>query len=117
MPTQLNRCAYQRLVDDDIAWLRQQPTTLERNHIECVLRESVDGIYGPGDDPRDAMWAGYRGKAQEQIPVRSTPADHLWLFRRVGEIGERLSQLRATVEESVMRRLDQLERTVSSLRG
>lgn len=48
MPTTLNRAAYQRLIDEDIAELQKLPDTLERRHIEDVLRWSVAAIY---DDP------------------------------------------------------------------
>ena len=41
----LNKEAYQELVDEDIAWLLKQPDTLERKHIECVLRDSVYRLY------------------------------------------------------------------------
>ena len=33
----LNREAYTKLVDEDLTWLRKQPRTLERDHIEAVL--------------------------------------------------------------------------------
>jgi hypothetical protein len=42
---QLNREKYDELISEDIEWLRQQPETHWRNHIECVLRESSKLIY------------------------------------------------------------------------
>jgi hypothetical protein len=45
MPTRLNREAYQKLIDEDVAWLEQQPRTLERDHVIAVLRASVDHEY------------------------------------------------------------------------
>jgi hypothetical protein len=34
----LNKDAYERLIDEDLAWLREQPRTLERDHIEQCLQ-------------------------------------------------------------------------------
>ena len=41
MRMELNRAALQRLFDEDIEWLLQQPRTLERDHIEAVLRNYI----------------------------------------------------------------------------
>lgn len=38
MPSELNTAAYQQILDEDLEWLRRQPRTLERDHIECCLR-------------------------------------------------------------------------------
>jgi hypothetical protein len=38
--------AYQELIDGDIEWLLRQPRDLERDHIEAVLRKSVELLYG-----------------------------------------------------------------------
>lgn len=46
----LSRAAYQRLVDEDVAWLLRQPRTLEREHIIAVVRASVVSEYGPPTD-------------------------------------------------------------------
>jgi hypothetical protein len=43
--TQLSREKYEELISEDIEWLRQQPETLWRNHIESILRESANLIY------------------------------------------------------------------------
>lgn len=48
MSMQLGRSGYQLLVDGDLAWLDQQPRTLERDHIRIVLEASVDLLY-PGE--------------------------------------------------------------------
>jgi len=45
MSRKLTRAAYQRLIDKDIAELRKLPETLERRHIEDVLRASVASEY------------------------------------------------------------------------
>lgn len=41
MSCKLNRSAYQRLIDENIAWLMKFPRTLEREHTIFVLRDSV----------------------------------------------------------------------------
>lgn len=42
----VSRRAYQELIDGDIEWLLRQPRDLERDHIEAVLRKSVELLYG-----------------------------------------------------------------------
>lgn len=44
--TRLNRYAYEKLVSEDVAWLLQQPHTLERDHVEAVLRWSITQLFG-----------------------------------------------------------------------
>lgn len=43
--TQLNKQAYQQLIDEDIEFLNQLPNTQERRHIQAVLEEHVKIIY------------------------------------------------------------------------
>lgn len=43
---EISRRAYQELIDGDIEWLLRQPRDLERDHIEAVLRKSVELLYG-----------------------------------------------------------------------
>lgn len=45
---EISRRAYQELIDGDIEWLLRQPRDLERDHIEAVLRKSVELLYGKG---------------------------------------------------------------------
>lgn len=45
MGTTLNRHAYQRLIDEDLEWLLKQPRTLERDHIEAIVRASLHNEY------------------------------------------------------------------------
>ena len=45
---EISRIAYQELIDGDIEWLLRQPRDLERDHIEAVLRKSVELLYGKG---------------------------------------------------------------------
>ena|SRR5688572_21499065 len=50
MPSKLNRPAYERLIQEDIEWLLTMPRTLEREHIEALLRDSAN-VYYPNGDP------------------------------------------------------------------
>lgn len=43
MPTTLNRRSYNKLLSEDLQWLLAQPRTLERDHIEQVLRHQQRG--------------------------------------------------------------------------
>jgi hypothetical protein len=47
MPTTINREAYAKLIAGDLAWLEQQPRTLEREHIAAVLRDSIARYAAP----------------------------------------------------------------------
>ena len=49
MSMQLCKEAYQKLIDEDIEWLLKQPRDVERDHIEAVLKKSVDLLYGKDD--------------------------------------------------------------------
>lgn len=58
---QLNRQAYQKLVDEDLEWLSKQPRTLEREHIEIIVRNSVRAYYGDETEhPTDRILADIR---------------------------------------------------------
>lgn len=60
MPTKLNRSAYEQLVAEDLAWLDQQPRSLERDHIRVIVQASVNLIYGPPPQPVGAgCWEVY----------------------------------------------------------
>ena len=46
MGTKLNRNGYENLINEDIIWLLENaPRSLERDHIEEVLKSSVDLLY------------------------------------------------------------------------
>ena len=45
MSIQICREAYQELIDGDLQWLLKQSESLERDHIEAVLRKSVINYY------------------------------------------------------------------------
>jgi len=44
MATTLNREAFERICAENLEWLRKQPRSLERDHIELLLM-SAPGIY------------------------------------------------------------------------
>lgn len=46
MSMQICKEAYQKLINEDLQWLLKQPKSLERDHIEAVLRKSVELLYG-----------------------------------------------------------------------
>lgn len=48
MGSTMNRQAYENLIADDLAWLSKQPHSLEKMHIEDVLRCSPERVYGNG---------------------------------------------------------------------
>lgn len=43
----MTRDAYERLIAEDLAWLAEQPRTLEREHIRGVVERSADHEYAP----------------------------------------------------------------------
>lgn len=45
MGTTMNRRTYEKMVFEDIEWLLKQPRTVERIHIEQVLRDSPRRLY------------------------------------------------------------------------
>lgn len=45
MSGRLTREAYQKLIDENRDWLAQQPRTLEREHIDAILKCAVEYEY------------------------------------------------------------------------
>ena len=45
MSIQICKSAYQKLIDSDIEWLLKPLRDIERDHIEAVLRKSVELLY------------------------------------------------------------------------
>lgn len=45
-PRQLTRTGFDRLIDGDMVWLAKQPRSLERDHIEELLRNATAMYYG-----------------------------------------------------------------------
>lgn len=50
MPSTVNRKTYEWLIYGDLVWLLAQPRSLERDHIEAVLRDSAERLYGKAPD-------------------------------------------------------------------
>lgn len=50
MGTPLNKTAYEKLIEENLAWLLAQPRTLERDHIEQIVRHSTAMLY-PAKEP------------------------------------------------------------------
>ena len=48
MSMRLNRCGYEKLIDEDRDWLETMPRTLERDHILAILDRAVAYEYGSG---------------------------------------------------------------------
>jgi hypothetical protein len=44
--SEINRDAYEKLVDKNLAWLESVPRTLERDHVIAIVRNSPDMYYG-----------------------------------------------------------------------
>ena len=45
MGTKMNKSAFQKMIDENLEWLNKQPRTLERDHIEMILKESINYYY------------------------------------------------------------------------
>lgn len=50
--SRMNRTTYEQLISEDLEWLLKQPRSLERDHIEAIVRRSVDHEYGQPGAPR-----------------------------------------------------------------
>lgn len=48
MSGRVNRHAYEGMIAENLEWLRAQPRTLEREHIETILARSAEYEYGDG---------------------------------------------------------------------
>lgn len=75
MGTRMNRSAYAQEIKADLAWLSRLPQSPERNHIESVLRNSIESLYGPeGLERGQLVWVGsprYHGPGIFQEYVRN----------------------------------------------
>jgi len=56
MTMKVNKETYRQLIDEDIAWLRKYPRTLERGHIIDVLEWSIDQLYPAIDYEERIKW-------------------------------------------------------------
>jgi hypothetical protein len=107
MAGKMNRSAYERLIKEDLAWLRNNHydrSLPEAAHIECVLQQSIDLYYPPttpkSDDERDKRIAELECalaeeerkaheelRAHEQITVRAERAEAA--LREVAELPDK----------------------------
>lgn len=75
MPTTLNRQAYLNLVNEDLEWLLQQPRTLERDHIEHILRWTIRENQSATMEPVREKEEAYDPEAELRDPNFLTAAD------------------------------------------
>lgn len=47
--TRMNRAAFEKLIEENLEWLLKQPRTLERDHIEHILKDAPSAYYGCRD--------------------------------------------------------------------
>lgn len=45
MGTTMNKQAYEKMIAEDLEWLAKQPRSLERDHIEYIVKGSVEHLY------------------------------------------------------------------------
>jgi hypothetical protein len=85
MPTKLNRDAYQKLIDEDIAWVEKNERTLERDHVIEVLRWSVGQLYPkpfraePTPEEFPVLWQGGH-KYEQRLAELGCPRRVPWKF-------------------------------------
>ena len=53
MSTKLTRSAFRELIEQDIAWLLAQPRTLERDHIEHILKDTERAYYDTTESSKE----------------------------------------------------------------
>jgi hypothetical protein len=73
----MTRDAYSALVESDLAWLRAQPRTLERDHVEMVLVDSVRTYYPP-PAPSTPPVANPSGVAAGEMLALIRKAEAMW---------------------------------------
>jgi hypothetical protein len=61
--SKLTRRSYEQMIAEDIAWLQQFPDTLERDHIERVLKASPEHEYGQPPSDERVVWCAAYGAA------------------------------------------------------
>lgn len=73
MGMRINRESYERLIQEDIAWLNTMPHTLERDHIIDVLEDSTNRIYGLKVDTKVDKQETVEFKAGDRVCYKSHP--------------------------------------------
>lgn len=69
----INRESYERLIQEDIAWLNTMPRTLERDHIIDVLEDSTNRIYGLKVEAKVDKQETVEFKAGDRVCYKSHP--------------------------------------------
>ena len=73
MGMMMNRESYERLIQEDIAWLNTIPRTLERDHIIDVLEDSTNRIYGFKVSTKTDKQETVEFKAGDRVCYKSHP--------------------------------------------
>ena len=88
MSSTLNRAAYQQLIAEDLVWLRNQPRSLERDHIEAIVRASEGHEYPAA------------GQRVQQMQDALTQVDDVlvtnWITAKDNNYRQALAELTAT---------------------
>lgn len=82
--SQLTRRAYEQLIAENIEWLLQQPRTLERDHIEQIVRRSPHHEYEQNPPPERMNGSAADSSKPEPgtAPARGTETPRTDAFRR-----------------------------------
>lgn len=70
MSRKLTREAFRKLIAEDIAWLEQQPRTLERDHIIMALQESERFHYDLPELLREVLHEDYNVSGETYDKVK-----------------------------------------------
>jgi hypothetical protein len=101
--SRLTREAYQGLIDEDIAWCREQPRTLEREHVIAVLKADVDVLYARADVPALCDFAEQQAREIGTLQRRLAECERdVESYRRdLHVVGDRRAADRAAFNEQV----------------
>lgn len=67
MTTKLSRNAYERLIEEDLTWLRSLPHTLERAHVIDIVMRSADHEYSDSAPLCDLALAAQKYKEVKRV--------------------------------------------------
>lgn len=86
--TRLNREGYVKLIEEDIAEMNKHMAemSLERRHIEDVLRWSITALYGePVESGHREHWCIRDAIKESKIDVKAIPRDANWTCPRCNQ--------------------------------
>jgi septal ring factor EnvC (AmiA/AmiB activator) len=72
MGTRMNKETYCKLVSENLVWLMKQPFTLERDHIESIVKDSINTYY----DKRNAH-THQLNELKDQLSEKDKEIDYL----------------------------------------